>query len=50
MEKELDELKSKLEKLESQNSRLKINFSSLIKTAKAEIIRKDRTITDLRTK
>lgn len=48
LRKEVSELKSKLENLQKINETLEVNLSSLLKTAKAEITRKDKMIEELR--
>nr|XP_050860682.1 uncharacterized protein MAL13P1.304-like [Vespula vulgaris] len=48
LRKEVSELKSKLENLQKINETLEVNLSSLLKTAKAEITRKDKMIDELR--
>lgn len=48
LKKQVDELKGKLENLQKVNETLEVNLSSLLKTAKAEITRKDKMIEELR--
>ncbi|XP_077268375.1 uncharacterized protein LOC143900649 [Temnothorax americanus] len=48
LKKELDSLSSKLENMQKIKTNLEKNLSSLLKTAKAEISRKDKMINDLR--
>lgn len=48
LNKELISLKSELEKIQKIKENLEKNISSLLKTAKAEITRKDKMISDLR--
>lgn len=48
LKKELSELTSKLKNIQTINENLERNLSSLLKTAKAEIARKDRMLDDLR--
>ncbi|CAD6217861.1 GSCOCG00011398001-RA-CDS [Cotesia congregata] len=48
LENHTQELKKKIKNLEATNNTLKINLSSLLKTAKNEIVRKDRIIAELR--
>ncbi|KAL7287839.1 hypothetical protein TKK_0017908 [Trichogramma kaykai] len=48
LEKEKILLEAKYEKLVKDNKQLEISYSSLLKTSRAEIARKDRTIADLR--
>ncbi|XP_047366148.1 putative uncharacterized protein DDB_G0282133 [Vespa velutina] len=48
LKKEVNELKEKLENLQKVNETLEVNLSSLLKTAKAEITRKDKMIDELR--
>ncbi|XP_024890949.1 golgin IMH1, partial [Temnothorax curvispinosus] len=48
LKKELDSLASKLENMQKIKTNLEKNLSSLLKTAKAEISRKDKMINDLR--
>lgn len=48
LKKELDSLKNNLENIQKIKENLEKNLSSLLKTAKAEIARKDKMISDLR--
>ncbi|KAK2577435.1 hypothetical protein KPH14_003542 [Odynerus spinipes] len=48
LKKEVAELTSKLQELRKINETLEVNLSSLLKTAKAEIARKDKMIDELR--
>lgn len=48
LKKEVTDLSSKLQKLQKINETLEVNLSSLLKTAKAEIARKDKMIDELR--
>jgi len=48
LKKKLDLLTSELENLQKIKNNLEKNLSSLLKTAKAEIVRKDKMIADLR--
>jgi len=48
LKKKLDLLTNELENLQKIKSNLENNLSSLLKTAKAEIVRKDKMISDLR--
>lgn len=49
MEVEMSSLRDQLSNLEAMNRKIRRNFSSLLKTARAEIARKDKSIADLRT-
>lgn len=48
LKKELGSLENKLENIQKIKEKLEKNLSSLLKTAKAEIARKDKMISDLR--
>jgi len=48
LKKKLELLTSELENLQKIKNNLENNLSSLLKTAKAEIVRKDKMIADLR--
>lgn len=48
LKKELGSLENKLENIQKIKEKLEKNLSSLLKTARAEIARKDKMISDLR--
>lgn len=50
LKKQITELKTRLENFQKINENLEINLFSLLKTAKAEIARKDKMIDQLRKK
>lgn len=50
LKKQITELKTRLENFQKINKNLEINLFSLLKTAKAEIARKDKMIDQLRKK